>query len=287
MRAILEDDTGALWVGTSSGGLNRLDARTGRFERFRHEADVADEPGARPGARAAPGRRRTAVGRHERRPRPPRSRPRRPSRTTGRTPRTPRAWPTTTCLSLAQDRGGVLWVGTRLGGVHKWNPLSWQFGHVAADPARPRRAWAAATSRRSRRTAPGVSGSAPSTPASYVMDRTTRRDDRLPPRSEEARQPRQRPGDGAAPRPPRRPLDRRRSTRASIASTPASGVFQHYRSDPKRAGQPERRTASPRSLEDRDGTAVAGHLRRRARQLRSRDGALHATTATTRRTLRA
>ena len=33
----------------------------------------------------------------------------------------------------------MLWVGTRLGGVHKWNPLSWQFGHVAPRPRQPAR----------------------------------------------------------------------------------------------------------------------------------------------------
>ena len=27
----------------------------------------------------------------------------------------------------------MIWVGTRMGGVHKWNPLSWQFGHVAPE----------------------------------------------------------------------------------------------------------------------------------------------------------
>ena len=31
----------------------------------------------------------------------------------------------------------MIWVGTRFGGVHKWNPLSWQFGRVAADPGNP------------------------------------------------------------------------------------------------------------------------------------------------------
>ena len=37
---ILEDDTGALWVGTSGGGLNRLDLANGRFERFRHDPNA-------------------------------------------------------------------------------------------------------------------------------------------------------------------------------------------------------------------------------------------------------
>ncbi len=32
-------------------------------------------------------------------------------------------------MSLYQDRGGVLWVGTRAGGASHWNPNSWQLGH--------------------------------------------------------------------------------------------------------------------------------------------------------------
>src|SRR5262245_29829293 len=32
-------------------------------------------------------------------------------------------------MSLFQDRGGVLWVGTRNGGAYKWNPATWSFGH--------------------------------------------------------------------------------------------------------------------------------------------------------------
>src|SRR6185295_9008049 len=32
-------------------------------------------------------------------------------------------------MSLYQDRGGVLWVGTRAGGASHWNPRSWALGH--------------------------------------------------------------------------------------------------------------------------------------------------------------
>ena len=32
-------------------------------------------------------------------------------------------------MSLYQDRGGVLWVGTRDGGASHWNPNSWLLGH--------------------------------------------------------------------------------------------------------------------------------------------------------------
>ena len=33
-------------------------------------------------------------------------------------------------MSLFQDRTGLLWVGTRAGGVSRWNPRSWAFGHL-------------------------------------------------------------------------------------------------------------------------------------------------------------
>ena len=41
-------------------------------------------------------------------------------------------------LSLYQDRGGVLWVGTREGGVSHWNPRSWLLGHYFSDAFRGR-----------------------------------------------------------------------------------------------------------------------------------------------------
>jgi len=41
IRAVLEDDAGAVWVGTLNSGLNRLDPKTGRFERFRHDPQAA------------------------------------------------------------------------------------------------------------------------------------------------------------------------------------------------------------------------------------------------------
>ncbi len=39
-------------------------------------------------------------------------------------------------LSLYQDRGGVLWVGTREGGASHWNPRSWLMGHYFSEAFR-------------------------------------------------------------------------------------------------------------------------------------------------------
>ncbi len=35
--------------------------------------------------------------------------------------------------SLFEDRGGSLWIGTKSGGLAKWNPRTWSFGHVRAE----------------------------------------------------------------------------------------------------------------------------------------------------------
>src|SRR6185437_13736414 len=39
-------------------------------------------------------------------------------------------------MSLYQDRGGVLWVGTREGGASHWNPRSWLMGHYFSEAFR-------------------------------------------------------------------------------------------------------------------------------------------------------
>ena len=35
-------------------------------------------------------------------------------------------------MSLYEDRGGSLWIGTKFGGLAKWNPRTWSFGHARA-----------------------------------------------------------------------------------------------------------------------------------------------------------
>src|SRR4029077_2153495 len=43
-----------------------------------------------------------------------------------------RSLPDDYIVSLAEDRGGSLWIGTKFGGLAKWNPRTWSFGHVRA-----------------------------------------------------------------------------------------------------------------------------------------------------------
>ncbi|MEM9209160.1 MAG: diguanylate cyclase, partial [Pseudomonadota bacterium] len=38
-------------------------------------------------------------------------------------------------FSMFQDRGGLLWIGTRSAGLSKWNPRSWSFGHYRPSTA--------------------------------------------------------------------------------------------------------------------------------------------------------
>ena len=40
-------------------------------------------------------------------------------------------------MSISQDRGGVLWIGTQGGGINKFDPRTWAFGHHKAEPANP------------------------------------------------------------------------------------------------------------------------------------------------------
>ena len=47
----------------------------------------------------------------------------------GNDPDNPQSLRDSNVMALYQDRGGVLWVGTRSGGASHWNPNSWSLGH--------------------------------------------------------------------------------------------------------------------------------------------------------------
>jgi ligand-binding sensor domain-containing protein len=70
-------------------------------------------------------------------------------------PTDPRASGEDNVMSLFQDKGGVLWVGTRSAGVHRWNPATWSFGHHT-------------------RSASGASGLTDKTVTSFAEDRVGR-----------------------------------------------------------------------------------------------------------------
>ncbi|MGO8854890.1 MAG: two-component regulator propeller domain-containing protein [Steroidobacteraceae bacterium] len=123
------DRNDVLWVGTYGGGLNRFDgdargftvyaadaANPSRLNDAEVRAIVEDNDG-----RFWVG---TAGGLHLL------------DRTTGVFTRflhdktDPQSLRDNYVVSLYQDRGGLLWVGTVDGGVSRWNPRSWLFGHV-------------------------------------------------------------------------------------------------------------------------------------------------------------
>jgi len=136
VRTIHEDRDGALWVGTRDAGLSVLDPSTGSFDRFRHDpADAASLSHDRVRSILEDDSGRLWIGSNAGLDLLDRS--------TGgfahygNDPADPTSLSHDDVMSIFQDRGGVLWIGTQSGGVNKWNPLSWQFGHrtaLASDP---------------------------------------------------------------------------------------------------------------------------------------------------------
>jgi signal transduction histidine kinase/ligand-binding sensor domain-containing protein/CheY-like chemotaxis protein len=135
VRAIREDHTGAIWIGTYRGGLNRLDPETGRLTAFRHDPKdphslshdhvlaVLEDDAQRLWVATADGldlfdRESGTFVRY------------------GRDSDNPQSLRDSDVMSLYQDRGGVLWVGTRGGGASHWNPRSWLLGHYRSDAFR-------------------------------------------------------------------------------------------------------------------------------------------------------
>ena len=136
VRAITVGRNDLIWVGTLGGGLSRFDQSTGTFVHYRHDPDsfssissdrvrsiLEDDAG-----RLWVG---TVAGLNLL------------HRDTGRFSRyasdetSVDSLPGNDVWTLLQDRGGILWVGTQAGGLAKWNPRSWSFGHYAAEPGDP------------------------------------------------------------------------------------------------------------------------------------------------------
>ena len=128
VRAITEDHTGALWIGTRRGGLDRLEPGSGRVTAFRHDGAnprslshdrvtailednaqrlwIATDDGLNLFQRAT-----DSFVRY------------------GNEADNPQSLPDSDVMSLYQDRGGVVWVGTRSVGASHWNPETWRLGH--------------------------------------------------------------------------------------------------------------------------------------------------------------
>ncbi len=130
VRAISEDHTGALWIGTMRGGLDRLEPGSGRVTSFRHDpANPRSLSHDRVSAILEDGAQRLWVGTPDGLnlfDRASESFVR-----YGNDPSNPQSLRSSSVMfnALYQDRGGVLWVGTREGGASHWNPDSWSLGH--------------------------------------------------------------------------------------------------------------------------------------------------------------
>ncbi len=164
--SILEDRTGTLWVGTERG-LNRLERATLSFARFIHSAD---EPSSlshdliRVLFEDASGRLwigtdgglnlldywRTAGVGGTSPPDPAGTSLSLDSQSAARSsssaltfasyrhhPANESSLSADQVVSVYQDRGGVLWIGTHDAGVNKWNPATWAFSHYRRDPSGP------------------------------------------------------------------------------------------------------------------------------------------------------
>jgi signal transduction histidine kinase/ligand-binding sensor domain-containing protein/CheY-like chemotaxis protein/HPt (histidine-containing phosphotransfer) domain-containing protein len=128
VRAISEDQTGALWIGTHHGGLDRLEPGSGHVSYFRHEAGnprslshdyvsaILEDNAQRLWVATADGLDLfdPASGGFVR---------------YGNDAGNPQSLRDSNVMTLYQDQGGVLWVGTRSGGLSHWNPNSWLLGH--------------------------------------------------------------------------------------------------------------------------------------------------------------
>jgi signal transduction histidine kinase/CheY-like chemotaxis protein/outer membrane protein assembly factor BamB len=123
------DSSDTLWVGTYDGGLNRFDGAQRGFTVYAAEPSNParlSNPEVRALLEDSEGRFwvGTAGGLDLL------------NRATGRfarfehDPTDPQSLRDNYVVSLYQDRGGLLWVGTVNGGVSRWNPRSWLFGHV-------------------------------------------------------------------------------------------------------------------------------------------------------------
>ncbi len=136
VRAIEIGRDDLVWIGTFAGGLNRLDRSTATFASYRHNPDDNSSlTGNRVRSILEDDAGRLWIGTvaglnllH------------RDSGTFSRyaaDDTNPNSLPSNDVMTLYQDRGGMLWIGTQAGGLAKWNPRSWSFGHHTVDPNDP------------------------------------------------------------------------------------------------------------------------------------------------------
>jgi signal transduction histidine kinase/sugar lactone lactonase YvrE len=128
----VEDKTGLLWFATFRGGLNSLDRKTGRFTAYRHDPRRPDGPSSDIVMRLElerTGQIWVAMDHNLDLFDPVSKRFR-------HYPAADKALVDTHVVCMAQDRDGVLWLGTR-DGLLRFNPSSERAQYYKNDPAKP------------------------------------------------------------------------------------------------------------------------------------------------------
>ena len=127
VRTIFEDSQQRLWIGTLGGGLNRLDRSTGTFEHFTHDENdpnslsqnrvrtIFEDNDGRLWVGTDQGinllQKDKSFTRYQ------------------HNPTDPSSLSADRVVVVFQDRADMLWVGTQGGGLNRWHPLDWSFGH--------------------------------------------------------------------------------------------------------------------------------------------------------------
>ena len=127
------------WSGSAPTMVSaRFDPRNERWRVYREQRQVARQCGPARQSRAGAAHRQPgpAVGGPDRGSRLVRLRPRETFSSYRRDVAEARSLPDDYIVSLSEDRGGSLWIGTKFGGLAKWNPRTWSFGHARASSRR-------------------------------------------------------------------------------------------------------------------------------------------------------
>jgi len=129
VRSLLIDHEGTLWVGTNSSGLCKFDAESATCKHYRHvPADLNSLSSNRIDTIFEDNQHRIWIGTDK---------GLNLMNADGATFVVYKNDPTNiasisgdSIFSIYQDRGGLIWIGTLTGGLSKWNPRSWSFGHI-------------------------------------------------------------------------------------------------------------------------------------------------------------
>jgi len=132
VRAVIEDSSKQLWVGTFGGGLSRLDRDSGTFEHFAHDpndpatisndriSSLYEDKDGRLWVGTSNGLnlvdKETGAAVHY-----------------GADDTDTSSLRDNSITTIFQDRSGLIWFGTKWQGVSTWNPRSWNYGF---EPAR-------------------------------------------------------------------------------------------------------------------------------------------------------